>query len=210
MDQVEQFVEPHTFPAPLPIDRKDAARRPPRCYGLRIAYIPSMKQSIGGFLFVFLSVIVLSGCAATQDEPEVPEAQQMDSTIREQMALELETVAPPTPPKHDDPEREYFALTSDTVRVTQDGSTVWVMVRGPLGNGCMRHEQYDSVAQGTTLYLTMWGSRPTDPNVVCTEQMQSYDREIRIENSPYTRYSLVQPDGRAKSYTLAARQISAR
>lgn len=166
-----------------------------------------MKQILLSVLFC-LSVTFLSACAAQQDEPPMPDAQRSDTTSREQMAEAPETVVPPSPKEHDDPGREYFILPSDTSRITQDGSTVWLMVRGPLANGCQRHEYYDSVSQGTTLYLTFWGSRPTDSTVVCTEQVQGYDREIRIEDSPYTRFSVIQPDGQTRSYTLSASQLS--
>jgi hypothetical protein len=155
-----------------------------------------------------LSVQLLSSCAAQQEDPQAPLAERADTLTWQNGTAETEIVAIPTPRQHVDPDREYFVLSSDSSRVTQEGSTVWVMVRGPLANGCQRHEYYDSVAQGTTLYLTFWGSRPTDSTVVCTEQTQGYDREVRIENSQYTKFSIIQPDGHTRSYGLMTNQIS--
>jgi hypothetical protein len=166
----------------------------------------SMKRPIL-IAFACFSISILASCAAQQEEPQTPGAARADTTIWQQ-AEETEIVDIPQPRQHPDPEREYFILPSDSSRITHEGTTTWLMVRGPLANGCQRHEYFDSVSKGSTLYLTFWGSRPTDSTVVCTEQVQGYDREIKFENSPYTRFSIIQPDGRTKSYALQTSQIS--
>jgi hypothetical protein len=166
-----------------------------------------VKRFVVG-VFICLSVHSLISCAAQQEEPALPDAQRADTATWQHRPEQTETVTIPTPRQHSDPEREYFVLPIDSTRITQDGASTWLMIRGPLANGCQRHEYYDSVVQGSTLYLTFWGSRPTDSTVVCTEQAQGFDREIRIENSSYTRYSIVQPDGRTRAYSLTSSQIS--
>jgi hypothetical protein len=168
-----------------------------------------MKRLVLGALLC-LSIYSLISCAAQQEEPALPDTQRADTATWQYRPEQAETVTIPTPRQHADPEREYFVLQSDSTRITQDGASFWLTVRGPLANGCQRHEYFDSIRQGTTLYLTFWGSRPTDSTVVCTEQSQGYDREIRIENSPYTKFSIVQPDGRTRDYALSSAQLSAK
>ncbi len=109
--------------------------------------------------------------------------------------------------QHADPEREYYILTSDSVRLTRDDAAVWIMVRGQLLDGCQRYEYYDSVANGSALMLTFWGSRPTDPTVVCTQERSVYDKELRIANTGYTSFGVIQPDGSTRVLTLSEQQF---
>jgi hypothetical protein len=166
----------------------------------------SMKKLLLA-VFACLSINFLASCAAQQEEPQAPGMERADTNTWQQ-AEETEIVEVPRPQQHADPEREYFVLPSDSSRITHEGTTTWLMIRGPLANGCQRHEFYDTVSKGSTLYVTIWGSRPTDSTVVCTEQVQGYDREINIENSPYNRFSIIQPDGRTRSYALQPVMIS--
>jgi hypothetical protein len=168
----------------------------------------SMKKLLLA-VFACLSINFLVSCAAQQEEPQASGMDRADTNTWQQ-ATETETMGVPTPRQHPDPEREYFVLPSDSSRITHEGTTTWLMIRGPLANGCQRHEFYDTLSNGPTLYLTIWGSRPTDSTVVCTEQVQGYDREIKFENSHFTRFSIIQPDGRTKTYALQSAQISAK
>jgi hypothetical protein len=168
-----------------------------------------VRRLVVSILICFLAHSLIS-CAAQQEEPALPDTQRADTATWQYRPEQVETITIPTPRQHADPEREYFILSSDSTRITQNGASLWLTVRGPLANGCQRHEYFDSVRQGTTLYLTFWGSRPTDSTVVCTEQSQGYDREIRIENSQYTKFCIVQPDGRTRAYMLSSGQVSAK
>jgi len=160
-----------------------------------------MKKLTFTFLASLTIVTVMNSCASRSDEPQMSEPTRPD-TMQTMIVEDTGSAIAATPRPHTEPDREHYILPSDSARLTRDGSTVWVMVRGPLGDGCQRYEYFDSVARGSTLYLTFWASRPTDSTVVCTQQMQYYDKEIRIENSPYTTFSVLQPDGRTSIFTL--------
>jgi hypothetical protein len=156
-----------------------------------------------------VSLELFASCAAQQEDPQPPLGEKVDTTrVWKYRPEENESFAVPTPKQHVDPEREYFVLPSDSTRITESGGEVWLTVRGPLVNGCQRHEYYDSVTKGSTLYLTFWGSKPTDSTVVCTEQAQGYDRDIHLMSSSYTRFSVIQPDGTTRAYSLGTAQIS--
>jgi hypothetical protein len=95
-----------------------------------------------------------------------------------------------------DPTRENYILPMDTVHIAYVGETTVLKVGGPLGDGCQHFEFIDSVKDGSTLRLTFWASRPRAKDVVCTQQMQYVEREIRIPQSAYTQLSVVQPSGK--------------
>ena len=165
-----------------------------------------MKKQLFSFVIILALLVPLINSCAGRDEPQMSDTARPD-TMQATIVEDTGSAIAMTPRPHTEPDREHYILASDSGRLTRDGSTVWIMVRGPLGDGCQRYEYFDSVARGSTLYLTFWASRPTDSNVVCTQQMQYYDKEVRIENSPYTTFSVLQPDGRTSFFTLT-NQIS--
>jgi hypothetical protein len=154
-------------------------------------------------LTLILAVPLLHSCAARTEEPPPIAETEEPAAVIEQMVDDPGRVEVPEPRPQEDPDRENYILRSDTAWLTRDGSTVWLSVRGPLGNGCQRFEYMDSVARDNTLFLTFFASRPKDPHVICTELMQGYDKEIKVENSTYTRFTVIQPDGKTKSFDLS-------
>ena len=130
-------------------------------------------------------------------------------TAQSEIVESFGTAEAAAPRPHPDPDREHYILPSDSVRLTRDAGNIWIMVRGPLKDGCQRYEYYDSVANGSTLLLTFWGSRSKDSTVVCTPQTQYYDKEIHIQNSPYSTITVIQPDESTRVLTLSEQQLDA-
>lgn len=160
-----------------------------------------MQKFTFRFFGALICALLLSACAAQQEDPAV-EARQSD-TMTSEILRDTSTIVAAAPRPHTEPDRENYMLRSDTALFVRENSALSIVVRGPLGNGCQRYEYMDSVRSGNTLFLTFWASRPTDPNVICTEQMQAYDRLVRIESSPYTRLAVLQPDGSTRSYAIS-------
>jgi hypothetical protein len=98
--------------------------------------------------------------------------------------------------RQSDPSRENYILPMDTIHISQARESTVLNIGGPLGDGCQRFEFVDSVKEGSTLKLTFWASRPKAKDVVCTQQMQYVQREIRLPKSAYTQLSVVQPNGK--------------
>lgn len=156
------------------------------------------------FAFAIATLVTLfTSCAGRNEDPQPTVATKPD-TMQSTIQMDSGTVTVPQPRTNNDPERVNYILASDSTTVVRDGSNLSLTVRGPLGDGCQRFEYYDSTSLGTMLQLTFWASRPTDPNVVCTQQMQYYDQSVVIRNSNYTSFSVVQPDGKTKIVRLSA------
>jgi hypothetical protein len=145
-------------------------------------------------LALALLLPLMNSCAGRNEDPQMEGAARPD-TAQSEVFESFGTAIAAEPRPNPDPGRENYILRSDSARITRENGAVWIMVRGPLGDGCQRYEYYDSVASGSTLFLTFWASRPTDSTVVCTPQTQFYDKEIRIANSGYTTFSIIQPGG---------------
>jgi hypothetical protein len=160
------------------------------------------------FALITLLLFGMTSCAGRNEDPQMEGAARPD-TAQSDIVESIGTATAPIAREHPDPEREYYILHSDSVRLTRDDAAVWIMVRGPLLDGCQRYEYYDSVANGETLYLTFWGSRPTDSTVVCTPQTQFYDKELRIQNTGFTTFSVIQPDGTTRALTLSEQKFDA-
>ena len=143
-----------------------------------------------------------SACAPRPEEDLPPVGDSLSNAIPDPGAAPAQSepakVGTGEPRTNADPSRENYILRSDTAWMDRSGDATIINVRGPLGNGCQKYEYMDSVRQGTVLELTFWASRPKDPNVICTELMQAYTQEIRIENSPYTEFRITQPNGSMK------------
>lgn len=159
-------------------------------------------------LTLALFLPLMTSCAGRNEDPQMEGAIRPD-TAQSDVVESIGTGTAPEARQHADPEREYYILPSDSVRLTRDDAAVWIMVRGQLLDGCQRYEYYDSVALDATLYLTFWGSRPTDSTVVCTQQRSVYDKELRIENSGYTSYGVIQPDGTTRVLTVSEQKLEA-
>jgi hypothetical protein len=162
-----------------------------------------------GFAFALaLLLLMMNSCAGRNEDPQMEGAARPD-TAQSDVVESIGTGTAPQARQHADPEREYYILPSDSVRLTRDDAAVWIMVRGQLIDGCQRYEYYDSVALDATLYLTFWGSRPTDSTVVCTQQRSVYDKELRIENAGYTSFGVIQPDGTTRVLTISEQKLDA-
>jgi hypothetical protein len=103
---------------------------------------------------------------------------------------------------HTDPQRVNYILPMDSTSVRREAGSTLITVIGPLGDGCQKFEYIDSIRDGKTLKLTFWASRPKDPNTVCTQQMQYYQKEIRIDPAEYSGYSVVQPSGPERTFSI--------
>jgi len=157
-----------------------------------------MKQT--ALALSLLVVLQLFASCTARPEEEIPPVGDSITTHIPGPGPDTTTAPAPAGPRaNSDPTRENYILRSDTAWIKTSGDLTTLTVRGPLGNGCQKYEYMDSVRKGTSLELRFWASRPKDPNVICTELMQAFSQEIRIENSPNTEYKIMQPNGTSKS-----------
>jgi len=151
---------------------------------------------------LFVTVHLLASCTPRPEETD----EVLEGTGMRDTGIEQSDFVPVAKP-HADPGREHYILSVDTSSLSRDlvGDPTGVRVRvtGPLGDGCQRYEYMDSVGRGKTLYMVFWASRPKDPNAMCTQQMQYYNTEIRVDRALYTRFSIVLPDGRETFFQVA-------
>lgn len=148
-------------------------------------------------LILFVTVHVMS--CTPRPEDDVP---QIGDSLSTTVPIETPKVETPGDRGQTDPTRVNYILPVDTSFVSKEGGSTLIRVRGPLGDGCQKFEYIDSVANGSTMKLTFWASRPKDPNTVCTQQMQAYQKEIMIDPKQFTRYSVVQPNGSEKAFPI--------
>jgi hypothetical protein len=149
--------------------------------------------------FLLFVTVHATGCTPRPEE-DVPQiGDSLSSTVPKEdaPASDLEGSRAQT-----DPTRENYILPMDTTFVLKQGSEAIIKVQGPLGDGCQHFEYIDSVKDGSMLKLTFWASRPKDPNTVCTQQMQAYQKEIRVPAIEYTSYLIVQPNGSTRSFPI--------
>ena len=148
-------------------------------------------------LILFVTVHVIS--CTPRPEDDVP---QIGDSLSTTIPIETPRDEAPADRTQSDPTRENYILPVDTSYISVEGGLTLIRVRGPLGDGCQKFEYIDSVKNGSTLKLAFWASRPKDPNTVCTQQFQAYQKEIVVDRAQYDRYSVKLPDGSERAFPI--------
>jgi hypothetical protein len=154
-------------------------------------------KKIAPLLILFVTVHVVS--CTPRPEDDVPQIGDSLSTT-----IPIETPLEETPGGREqaDPTRVNYILPIDTAFVNKEGGMTLIRVRGPLGDGCQKFEYIDSVSSGSTMKLTFWASRPKDPNTVCTQQFQEYQKEIVVDPLQYNRFVVRSPNGTEREFPI--------
>ncbi|HET6512945.1 MAG TPA: hypothetical protein VFH43_12175 [Candidatus Kapabacteria bacterium] len=148
-------------------------------------------------LILFVTVHVMS--CTPRPEDDVP---QIGDSLSTTVPIETPQGNAPADREQTDPTRQNYILPVDTSYISIEGGKTLIRVRGPLGDGCQKFEYIDSVKDGSTLKLAFWASRPKDPNTVCTQQFQAYEKEIVVDRTLYDRYIVKVPNGLERAFPI--------
>jgi hypothetical protein len=146
-------------------------------------------------VIIFVTVHLAQSC--TPRPEELPVGDSLRAELPAPAGSEPDTT------HQTDPSRMNYILPMDTTYIRDSAGFTLIKVGGPLGDGCQRFEYMDSVRDGSALKLTFWASRPKDPNVICTQQMQYVQREIRIKSGDYSILRVMLPNGKEMTRSLS-------